>query len=94
MARCFVESGFMRSMPSSEDMASVLRTVGFRVALKGYNVMEVDEFLEALAVKVDRGEEVFPEDLLSNEFRTSWKSYQKTEVDEFLGVMAARISSK
>jgi len=56
--------------------------------------MEVDEFLESLAAKVDRGEGVFAEDLLSYEFRTSWKSYQKAEVDEFLGVMAARVSPR
>ena len=92
MSRAFLESGFTRSPPPPpQDLASLLRTVGFRVAVKGYNVFQVDEFLEAVAVKVDTGEEVFAEDVLFNEFRTSWKGYQKKEVDEFLGVVAVTV---
>jgi len=93
MANDILELGFTRwlTLPPQDDVASVFRTVGFRLALRGYNVPQVDEFLETLAVKVDGGEEVFAEDVLSNEFRTSWKGYQKAEVDELLGVMAARV---
>ena len=67
----------------------MLRTVEFRVALKGYNVLQVDEFLDSLAAKIDTREEIFAEDVLSNEFRVSWKGYKKQEVDEFLERLAA-----
>ena len=86
-----VQLGFMRLPPPPplQDVASVLRTVEFRVALKGYNVLQVDEFLDSLAAKIDTGEEVFAEDVLFNEFRVSWKGYNKQEVDEFLERLAA-----
>jgi DivIVA domain-containing protein len=71
---------------------SVLRYVDFRLAWKGYNVEQVDEHLEGLATKLDRGEELFAEDVTSNEFRMSWKGYQKGEVDEFLERLAATVN--
>ena len=72
----------------------MLRCVEFRFALKGYDVAQVDELLEALAAKLDRGEELFSEDVISNEFRVSWKGYQKEEVDEFLEGLAATVRRK
>ena len=90
-----VELGSVRSMtPPPPDVASVLRCVEFRIALKGYNVLQVDEFLDALAVKLDSGEALFAEDLISNEFRISWKGYQKDEVDEFLGGFAVTMGRR
>jgi DivIVA domain-containing protein len=71
-----------------------VRDVEFRHALKGYNVAQVDEFLEALADKLDGGEALFAEDVISNEFRTSWKGYYKEEVDEFLKHLAAEVSQR
>ena len=84
LVRVIVELGYMRSLtPPPPDLTSVLRYVEFRFALKGYDVAQVDELLEALAAKLDRGEELFSEDVISNELRVSWKGYRKEEVDEF-----------
>ena len=71
-------------------LAYLLRTKKFRLGLKGYNVDEVDAFLEALAIKVERGAALFPKDFLSNEFRIGLKGYDRQEVAAFLeGVEAA-----
>jgi DivIVA domain-containing protein len=83
--------GYMR-WPPPPPMTSFLRTVTFRRALKGYDVHQVDEFLEALAAKLQRGEEVFSEDVTSDEFRLSWKGYHTEEVDEFLERLAATLT--
>jgi len=71
-----------------------LRDEEFRHALKGYNVEEVDEFLEALAARLERGEALFPEDVMSNGFRISWKGYHKQDVDSFLELLAAAINTQ
>jgi DivIVA domain-containing protein len=95
LARVIVESGYVRSMiPPPSDATSVLRHVEFRIAVRGYNVLQVDEVLDALADKLDRDEELFPEDVISNEFRMSWKGYQKEEVDEFLERLAATVGRR
>jgi DivIVA domain-containing protein len=70
-----------------------LRNEEFRHALKGYNVEEVDEFLQALAARLERGETLFPEDMISNGFRISWKGYFMQDVDSFLKLMAAAIDT-
>jgi DivIVA domain-containing protein len=76
LARVVVESGYVRSLiPPPPDATSVVRYVEFRIAVKGYNVGQVDELLDTLAAKLDRGEELFAEDVISNEFRRSWKGY-------------------
>jgi len=77
-----------------DPLVSGLRTEEFHLALKGYNVDEVDEFLEALAARIEIGESLFPEDVISNEFRISWKGYDKQDVDGFLERVAAAIDTQ
>jgi DivIVA domain-containing protein len=87
----------LRTVQPVEDslrMEDLLRTVKFRLALKGYNVDEVDEFLDALAVKVHGDEALFPEDVTSHEFRIGLKGYSVDEVDEFLQMLAPMISAQ
>jgi DivIVA domain-containing protein len=77
-----------------DPLVSRLRAERFRRALKGYNVDEVDELLEALAARRERGEALFPEDVISNGFRISWKGYHKQDVDDFLERIAAAIDTQ
>ena len=77
-----------------DPLVTRLRTEEFRRALKGYNVDEVDEFLEALAARRERGEALFPEDVISIGFRNSWKGYHKQDVDAFLERTAASIDTQ
>ena len=91
LVNVIVALGPMRSLNlPTPDLASVLRTIDFRFALKGYDVLQVDEHLEALAEKLDNGE-LFAEDVISDDLRTSWKGYQKDEVDEFLERLAGSV---
>jgi DivIVA domain-containing protein len=95
LLRVILDLGYVRSPPlpppPAPPLASLPRIVEFRLAFKGYNVDQVDEFLDSLAAKLDRGEELFAEDVISNEFRISWKGYNKGEVDEFLERLAAPV---
>ncbi|MGO9458244.1 MAG: DivIVA domain-containing protein, partial [Acidimicrobiales bacterium] len=43
----------MESPPPSPSVLETLRTVEFRLGLKGYNVDEVDEYLEKAAVEAE-----------------------------------------
>jgi DivIVA domain-containing protein len=48
-----VHCGHMDSTPPSQPILDTLRTVEFRLGLKGYNVDEVDEYLEKAAVEAE-----------------------------------------
>jgi DivIVA domain-containing protein len=86
--------GFARRPQPPTSAEDSLRTVMFRLGLKGYNVDEVDAFLDALAAKLHGGEALFPEDVTSREFRLGFKGYNVDEVDAFLERFAAMISSQ
>src|SRR5580693_5490090 len=43
----------MESTPPAQSILDTLRTVEFRLGLKGYNVDEVDEYLEKAAVEAE-----------------------------------------
>ena len=90
LRRVLLGLGYERS-PPTPPLTSLLRIVEFRHSLKGYNVEQVDQFLEALADKLDRGEALFAEDVISHEFRISWKGYDREEVDEVLEHLAAEV---
>jgi DivIVA domain-containing protein len=77
-----------------DDPLRTLRTVKFRLGLKGYNVDEVDGFLDALAVKLHGGEALFPEEVTSHEFRLGLKGYNVDEVDEYLEWLVTMISAQ
>ena len=77
-----------------DPLVSALRTEEFRLALKGYNVNEVDKFLDGLADRLERNDALFPEDVIRNEFRTSWKGYNKQDVHDFLRQIAAAIETQ
>ena len=77
-----------------DPLVSALRTEEFRLALKGYNVDEVDKFLGGLAARLERNDALFPEDVIRNEFRTSWKGYNKQDVHDFLRQIAAAIETQ
>ncbi len=49
----------MESPPPSPSVLETLRTVEFRLGLKGYNVDEVDEYLEKAAVEAEALQEQF-----------------------------------
>ena len=80
-----------RVSPPLPTLTGSIRYVEFRRALKGYDVGQVDVFLESLAVTVAGGGALFAEDVISHEFRTSWKGYHKEEVDEFLNLLASEL---
>jgi DivIVA domain-containing protein len=73
------------------DPLSRLRTVEFRLGSQGYNVDEVDEFLDGLADKLERNGELLFQDVIHDEFRLGLKGYKVDEVDEFLDGLADKL---
>ena len=75
-----------------DELASVIDTVEFRQQLKGYNVDEVDRFLEDLAKRIRKGVPVSPAELDSRTFRKQLKGYSTTDVDAFIADLSKRLS--
>ncbi len=76
---------------SGGDLAQTVRRVEFRLALRGYDVTEVDRFLEAVAARLDSRAPFDAGELTGAQFRRSLKGYNQDEVDAFLGDLASKI---
>ena len=76
-----------------ERVALQIEEVQFRLGLKGYNVDDVDAFLESLLSKLKKGETISREDLAEKRFRKGLKGYSTQDVDTFLGSLAATLTA-
>jgi DivIVA domain-containing protein len=79
-----------QAAPSGDEPvnAATIRSIEFHHALKGYNVDEVDVFLEAIANRVQNGQVVSDEELAAAAFHLSLRGYDVTEVDAYLDRIA------
>jgi DivIVA domain-containing protein len=60
-----------------------IRAVRFSQSLRGYNIKDVDEFLELVAQEVDAGR--WPASLIeSAKFRKTLRGYRISEIDRYL----------
>ena len=65
-----------------------IRKAKFRKNLKGYNIQEVDAFLDHFASRVEHGEAITPSVLSNVQFRLSLRGYDVREVDRYLDLIA------
>ncbi len=84
--------------PEDSSPIANLRTVEFRLSLRGYDVGAVDTYLEDLAVALEGGEFASPtptpEDVQSQTFRLSRRGYSTSEVDAYLEAVAEELTSR
>jgi DivIVA domain-containing protein len=80
-------------MEPVDSVAALVANAQFRLALKGYNVKDVDEFLADIADRTEHGQVIPASEFDGVRFRLGLKGYNVDDVDSFLSNLAKRLAT-